>query len=100
MCDNKGPTVTVLRLQNEVKIFGGYNPFNWDKSKGEIYEKTSDSFIFSLNREIILSRVQNYDQAIYQHYECGSCFNDLHTFNATGNGVGVGVYFNYKDSYD
>ena len=45
MCDNKGPTVTVLRLKNETTIFGGYNPHNWDQSKAK-FETTSDSFIF------------------------------------------------------
>ena len=87
MCDSKGPTVTVLRLKNESSILGGYNPLNWE-SKGGISENTSDSFIFSLDREIILSRVQNYDKAIYQS-KYGPHFHDLefrHVFHAT-NGV-------------
>ena len=91
MCDNKGPTVTILRLKNEASILGGYNPLNWDVNKSKSYEKTLDSFIFSLDREIILSRVQNYDKAIYHHSQHGSNFYDLrliNTFNATD-----GVYF-------
>jgi hypothetical protein len=97
MCDNKGPTITILKLKNEASILGGYNPLNWDKGKHGKDEKTSDSFIFSLDREIILSRVQNYDRAIFHDSDDGPIFLDLQlidTFNATN-----GVYFG-KHSYD
>src|SRR5207253_487062 len=76
MCDNKGPTITIMRLQNETSILGGYNPINWDIKKNKSWEKTSYSFIFSIDKEIILSRVQDYDKAIYQN-EGGPNFNDL-----------------------
>jgi hypothetical protein len=88
MCDNKGPTITIVRLKGERTILGGYNPINWDISKSESWEKTSDSFIFNLDKEIILSRVQNHDNAIYQ-YNGGPNFKDLrlvYTFNIS-NGV-------------
>ena len=39
MCDNKGPTVTIMILKNETAILGGYNPLNWDISKSRNYEK-------------------------------------------------------------
>jgi hypothetical protein len=97
MCDNKGPTITILKLKNEASIFGGYNPLNWDKGKHGKDEKTSDSFIFSLDREIILSRVQDYVHAIYHHAAHSPNFYDLklcNTFNATN-----GVYF-HKHSYN
>ncbi|RIA97005.1 hypothetical protein C1645_814668 [Glomus cerebriforme] len=66
MCDNKGPTITIMRLKNESSILGGYNPINWDYTKHGNYELTPDSFIFSLDKEIILSKVQNNDNAIKQ----------------------------------
>ncbi|GBB88245.1 hypothetical protein RclHR1_01480010 [Rhizophagus clarus] len=94
MCDNKGPTITVIRLKDESSILGGYNPINWDVSKGGKYEKITDSFIFNLdNKEIILSRIQNYDNAINQ-YGGGPNFNDLQltwTFN-----VDNGATYNKK----
>ncbi|XP_078354270.1 uncharacterized protein LOC144638853 [Oculina patagonica] len=43
-CDNKGPTVTVVKSGNY--IFGGYTDQNWDSSAG--YKKAPDSFLFSL----------------------------------------------------
>ncbi|RGB42984.1 hypothetical protein C1646_661811 [Rhizophagus diaphanus] len=94
MCDNKGPTITVIRLKDETSILGGYNPINWDINKGEKYEKITDSFIFNIdNKEIILSRIQNYDNAINQ-YGGGPNFNDLQltwTFN-----VDNGATYNKK----
>ena len=39
MCGNKGPTITVLKLKNEISIIGGYNPLNWDKGKMRIMKK-------------------------------------------------------------
>ena len=93
MCDNKGPTITILKLKNETSILGGYNPLNWDKGKVHVWEKTSDSFIFSLDREIILSRVQNYDRAIYHYSTGGSNFVDLQLFTTKNR-----VYFQ-KYSY-
>ncbi|CAB4481167.1 unnamed protein product [Rhizophagus irregularis] len=90
MCDNKGPTITIIKLKGEPSILGGYNPINWEINKHGNYEKTSDSFIFSLDKEITLSRVQNYDNAIFQNKN-GPNFNDLTlrgTFNSTN-----GVYY-------
>jgi hypothetical protein len=76
MCDNKGPTVTILKLKGESTIIGGYNPINWETNKHGNYEKTSESFIFSLDKEIILSRVRKYDNAIFQSNR-GISFRDL-----------------------
>ena len=28
MCDNKGPTIIIMRLKGEALILGGYNPIN------------------------------------------------------------------------
>ncbi|PFX14186.1 BTB/POZ domain-containing protein KCTD6, partial [Stylophora pistillata] len=43
-CDNKGPTVTVIKSGNY--IFGGYSEQNWDGSSG--YKRSPNSFLFSL----------------------------------------------------
>jgi hypothetical protein len=94
MCDNKGPTVTIIRLKGETSIIGGYNPINWDVTRGGKYEKITDSFIFNLdNNEIILSRIKNFENAINQ-YGGGPNFNDLQltwTFN-----VDNGATYNRK----
>ncbi|GBC07367.1 hypothetical protein RclHR1_07410003 [Rhizophagus clarus] len=51
-CDNKGPTIVIVRLRHSNGIVGGYNPFFWDIIK--IPEPTLDSFIFSFKNKAIL----------------------------------------------
>ncbi|GBB93830.1 hypothetical protein RclHR1_02240002 [Rhizophagus clarus] len=86
-CDNKGPTVVIIKVHNSREIIGGYNPLSWNNDtynetsylisydKNVIYE-TSNSFIFSItNRAIpILSRISYEDQAIYCNKKKGPCF--------------------------
>ena len=88
MCDNKGPTIIIMRLKGEALILGGYNPINWDKNKNGSWGKTSDSFIFNLDKEIILSRVQTYNNAIYQS-TAGPNFCDLEFLNIFNANNGV-----------
>ena len=45
-CDNKGPTVTVIRC-SQGNIFGGYNSNSWQSGNGS-YASSSTSFLFSL----------------------------------------------------
>ena len=47
-CDNKGPTILIIKSTNGKK-FGGYNPLFWDSSNK--FKNTSDSFIFSLDNK-------------------------------------------------
>ena len=46
-CDNKGPTLTIVKTTKN-KIFGGFTPLNWDDS-GVKYDKNNQTFIFPLN---------------------------------------------------
>ncbi|RIA96967.1 hypothetical protein C1645_802054 [Glomus cerebriforme] len=79
LCDNKGPTVIVAKVDKSKNIIGGYNPFSWTSSNKWL--QTSESFIFSFksdgNREgfddIILSRIKNQTAAIYD----GDCTFDV-----------------------
>ncbi|RIA80631.1 TLD-domain-containing protein [Glomus cerebriforme] len=44
-CDNRGPTIVIIKIKGSEQIIGGYNPFEWDSS--DKYKYTTDSFIFS-----------------------------------------------------
>ncbi|KAF0420603.1 kinase-like protein [Gigaspora margarita] len=46
-CDNKGPTLTILKIKGQNEVLGGYNPLSW-KSK-ENNHQISNCFIFNLN---------------------------------------------------
>ncbi|GBC10237.1 hypothetical protein RclHR1_09460010 [Rhizophagus clarus] len=92
-CDNKGPTVVVIKVRNSGEIIGGYNPLDWRSTKlgnenmpsnnSDFYNnhkrETSNSFIFSLfsltNGIIpVLSRVSSKKEAIIWCKDEGPCF--------------------------
>ncbi|RHZ85345.1 hypothetical protein Glove_66g67 [Diversispora epigaea] len=89
-CDNKGPTVVVIKVRNSGEIIGGYNPLEWCHIKIEDERssllshnndfdhqcKTSNSFIFSLTNRArpILSRVSSKKEAIVWCKNKGPCF--------------------------
>jgi len=67
-CYNKGATLVLIKLKEEDKIIGGYNPINWRGASK--YLSTNHSFIFSFQSTLnpsttILSRVKNAKNAIY-----------------------------------
>ena len=47
-CDNKGPTLTIIKTTKD-KIFGGFTPLNWDSISGSKIDDDAKTFIFSLN---------------------------------------------------
>ena len=44
-CDNKGPTLVLIKVKDG-RIIGGYTPLSWDSSSG--IKKDLDTFLFSL----------------------------------------------------
>src|SRR6185369_6674719 len=58
LCDNQGPTVTIIKVKGTGKLIGGYSPINWHSQNKE--EPGDRSFLFSLgdakNTEFILSK--------------------------------------------
>ena len=47
-CDDKGPTLTLIRDENDMKT-GGYTPLSWDSKKRWKYD--NDTFIFNLTKK-------------------------------------------------
>ncbi|RIA97529.1 hypothetical protein C1645_871284 [Glomus cerebriforme] len=54
-CDNKGPTMMILKMRDSEQIIGGYNPLEWDSSGKK---STTDSFIFSFKDRTDLQTAQ------------------------------------------
>ncbi|KAF0543318.1 serine-enriched protein [Gigaspora margarita] len=90
-CDDKGPTVTVIKVRNSNEIIGGYNPLYWyendllrinrnnivnNYNNNYKFKKTSRSFIFSLSNGEIprLSCVSSKNEAIAWCKTRGPCF--------------------------
>ncbi|CAB4398152.1 unnamed protein product [Rhizophagus irregularis] len=66
LCDNKGPTLILARIDNTNDIIGGYNPHSWTSSNEWI--GSTESFIFSFKSEsregiddINFSRINNHN---------------------------------------
>ncbi|GES76344.1 carbohydrate-binding module family 13 protein [Rhizophagus clarus] len=76
ICNNKSPTVTVVKVEGSNEILGGYNPVEWKSDSS--YGITKDSFIFSFNNDgtknYILSRVMDGNNATYNSSSCGPKF--------------------------
>ncbi|KAL3875139.1 hypothetical protein ACJMK2_038067 [Sinanodonta woodiana] len=92
LCNNKGPTVTVLYNKNG-SVFGGYTSVPW-KSCG-IYQADYNAFLFRLryNGQTKLTKfpIMASTNAIYDVAGYGPCFgagNDLLTFTAIANKSG------------
>ena len=47
-CDNKGPTLILIKTKNN-RIFGGFTPLNWINKSASIKDESNQTFIFSLN---------------------------------------------------
>ncbi|RIA96968.1 hypothetical protein C1645_871655 [Glomus cerebriforme] len=87
LCDDKGPTLILAKVDKTNDIIGGYNPSSWSKSNKWI--ETTESFIFSFkspygnSNNIILSRIINPIAAIWDgdcKYDIGFS-TDLQIFN-------------------
>jgi hypothetical protein len=82
-CDNKGATITVVKIKNSEQIVGGYNPLFWDSSND--IKNTKDSFIFSFadksnlqNANVVYSKTGDKSIQCYQLF--GPIFGtDLYT---------------------
>ena len=50
-CDNRGPTISVLKTINPVRILGGYNELDWQTPSGSVgfFLGSYGSFLFSLD---------------------------------------------------
>src|SRR5207244_1830203 len=72
-------TVTFIKVKGTEEIIGGYNPLIWKSHSDGEYGKTKDSFIFSFKnkdniKDSILSHVEDMNEALYYHNECGPTF--------------------------
>ena len=53
LCDNQGPTITLIK-STEGFIIGGYTPLNWDNYSSS--KKDKDTFLFSLSNNSVFKK--------------------------------------------
>ena len=71
LCDEKGPTITVMKSK-AARVFGGFAMQSWDSESGD-YKADEKAFIYSIDRQQIY-RVIDTQQAIYCYSSYGPMF--------------------------
>ena len=72
-CDNKGPTLTLIKSKKFDQIFGGFTKQPWDKSNQP--GKCSETFVFSLTKNRKLA-VLDEESAIFKSGSAGPVFGN------------------------
>ncbi|CAG8573575.1 4293_t:CDS:2 [Paraglomus occultum] len=113
LCDNKGPTVVVIRVKETGEILGGYNPLSWDKTNQ--YKATDKSFLFNLitieeteayrgipekRSKLQRFKVIQSDKAIYCGANYGPTFGKGHDLVVFGPGLMARPSHCKKSSYE
>ncbi|RHZ84620.1 hypothetical protein Glove_78g118 [Diversispora epigaea] len=95
-CHGHARTVVIMKVKGTEEILGGFNPLAWDNTNTtDVWEKTNDSFIFSLKngniQNSILSRKNNNNYAILnvdkKHQKTNGPYfgNDLYMYSPSSN---------------
>ena len=81
LCDDKGPTVTLVKSKNGF-FFGGYNSISWGNSDNTNngYKSAPGSYLFSLNNRTKHEICRNETSAIYLDQKYGPTFGGGHDF--------------------
>ena len=74
-CDNKGPTLTLVKTTNN-KIFGGFTPLDWKNQGNNINDPSNQTFIFSLNLKKKYNMINKDGKGIYCSKKYGPNFGD------------------------
>jgi len=103
LCDNKGPTITIVQSTNNY-LFGGYTSVAWTSSGS--YAVDSNAFLFTLTNPynipptkypIQSSKTQN---AVYHHSTYGPTFGCDHDLHVCANSSSVNSsYTNFPSNY-
>jgi hypothetical protein len=70
LCDEKGPTITVMKSK-AARVFGGFAMQSWDSKTGR--KADEKAFIYSIDRQQIY-RVIDAQRALYCSSSYGPCF--------------------------
>ena len=74
-CDNKGPTLTLVKTTKN-KIFGGFTPLNWKNKGYGIKDSSNQTFIFSLNLNKKFNMINQKGDGIYCSSNYGPNFGN------------------------
>ncbi len=87
-CDNKGPTVTLLRSATNNNVFGGFTSVPWTSSQF-LWVHDDKSFLFSLAPDSHPKKYPQHenssDYAVYHHSDLLVAFGQGHDLCVTSN---------------
>ena len=69
LCDNKGATITLIKLEDG-NILGIYTPLSWDSTS--VWKNDLNMFVFNLTENIKCIKNNQDNNGIYCHSNCGS----------------------------
>ena len=99
-CDNKGPTITLLR-NDKGNIMGGFSPISWTCEGG--YHNEKNCFIFTLtniyNIEPKKFNSKNNGHEVFHSIEYGPCLYDIWIRNDFANNTEAFFGEHYQDTY-
>jgi len=80
MCDNRGPTVTVV-YNTQGSVYGGYTSLAWESSRGQ-YKRDDHAFLFQLvcsyEKRFRKFHSNKTDKSVYHNYQYGPTFGSGH----------------------
>ena len=74
-CDNKGPTLILIKTIKN-RIFGGFTPLSWDDKTGDKFDKLNQTFLFSCDMRKRYDIINNNKKAIQCSRSYGPYFGD------------------------
>ena len=92
LCDNKGPTITLFRSNNNRK-FGGYLSKNWESSGN--WKTDNNVFLFSIDLNKKYKLINNQKDTYFCSGNLGPCFSQL-GFRNFGNLLAKNKCMEYK----
>ena len=97
LCDNKGPTLTIVKTTKGYRG-GGFTSISWDSSGA--YKNDTKAFVFSLDRKKMYKAPSNGSNAIYCNNSYGPTFGAGHDlYVANGCNSNTNSYCNFPYSY-
>ena len=69
LCDNKGATITLIKLEDG-NILGIYTPLSWDSTSND-WKNDLNMFVFNLTENIKCIKNNKNSYGIYCHSNCG-----------------------------
>ena len=79
LCDNKGVTLTLFKL-NDGNIMGGYTTKDWENHSSGIWKQDQSAFLFSLTENVKCCNNSNYN-AMFSYRDFGPYFEGIRFYS-------------------